>query len=231
MVARTAVLAGLVVLTGLALETAPAQDFAANGTSSGYALNGIMLTEPDDGRNGLELSWRTDPARRFADAAPTRFSDPSLSDRERREIELTFAAPNSAPFGLDVALAQRAAFAISEDGEIGGAAAGAELRVGRNLSRVARPWQQSDQGSWYMFIASDGQALTWSAENAIPGQRGLRLQDRVTIGDTQIGVTYEFRGLQASLAYTQREVSYNRITSRGYTEDESFAGFVLTYKR
>jgi len=220
-------------MIGFAFETAPAQDIAANGyssTSNTYALNGIMLTEPSESRPALELSWRTDPAARFSDAAPTRFTDPTLSETEQRAVELTFAAPNSAPFGLDVAFAQRASFAINEDGEIGGAGAGAELRVGRNLSQVARPWQQSDQGSWYVFLASDGQALTWSAENAIPGQRGLRLQDRVTIGDTQIGVTYEFRGLQASLAYTQREVSYNRITSRGYTEDESFAGFVLTYK-
>lgn len=228
MVARSVVLAGLVSLAGLALQTASAQDLNAGAYPQHFPLDGIRLTDATDARPALELTWRDEAPARLPYFAPSRV-EARLGDSDRRDVEVSFSAPGGA-FGYDVALAQRASFTVDENGEIGRTGAGAELRLGRNLERIARPWERADQGSWYIFIASDGQALTWTAESAIAGQRGLRLQDRVTIGDTQVGVTYEFNGLQASLAYTRREISYNGIRSRGYNEDESFAGFVFTYR-
>jgi hypothetical protein len=56
------------------------------------------------------------------------------------------------------------------------------------------------------------------------------LQDRVEIGDMQVGITYERYGIQASLAYVEREISVRTVGSQGFKQDENFAGFTLTMR-
>jgi hypothetical protein len=194
------------------------------------ALEGVRLTEASEARPAIEIAWRDESGLRISSTPPMHLSPGFTRDRPRT-LELSFAAPHTVTgIGLDVEFAQRTRIGANRQGDIEYAGAGAEVRLGRNLARVARPWHQSDRGSWYIFAASDGEALTWTPSAAIPGQRGLRLQDRVTIGDTQIGITYERYGVQASLAVTQREVTYHRVKSEGYSEDESFAGILLTWR-
>lgn len=228
MAARSLALAGLLSLAGLAFGTAPALDEQADALPQQSALEGIHLTEGEPGQRGLSLSWRDDAAPRYSEVAGGRSGALFNDNGERRNYEVAFAAPGVAG-GLDIAVAQRASVTVDRNGDIGRAGAGAELRLGRNLGDIVRPWRQQREGSWYVFLASDGQALTWTAENALPGQRGLRLQDRVTIGDTQIGVSYERWGVQTSFALTQREVSYTNA-AHGWSEDESFAGVTLTWR-
>ena len=231
MVARVLAMAGFFSLAGLAFQSASAIEAGAIVYPQQSALEGVRLTEASEARPAIEIAWRDDSAIRLSSTAPMRLAPGFVRD-EPRTLEFSFAAPHTATgLGVDVAIAQRTRISTDRQGDIDYAGAGAEVRVGRNLARIARPWQQSERGSWYIFAASDGQALTWTPEAAIPGQRGLRLQDRVTIGDTQIGITYERNGLQASLAVTQREVTYHRVKSEGYSEDESFAGILLTWRR
>ena len=228
MVARALVLAGLVSLTGLA--SAPALDDASAAGPQQSALEGIRLTE-EDSAPLFVLSAREEWAPRFSTLSATRAEPYFQTDTAPRRYEVAISAPDSQTgLGLDFSLAQRASITVDESGDIGRTGIGAEVRVGRNLTDIVRPWRQQSQGAWYMFLASDGQALTWTPETGLPGTRGLRLQDRVTIGDTQIGVSYEFRGLQTSFALTQREISYSNNTSQGWSEDESFLGVTLTWR-
>lgn len=84
-----------------------------------------------------------------------------------------------------------------------------------------------------VFVASDNEALTWQ-----PGQRsefggdgsGVRMQDRVEVGDMSVGVTYERNGVQASLAYVEREEA-TTVGNETFSQDQSFAGVTLTMRR
>ncbi len=170
------------------------------------------------------------------DAAPS--AELSLSDLagvrfipaepETRRLELEFSAGGGdAPF--DIALAQRATLGPNSDGELALQGGGSEVRVGRGL--VARgDNRRGDAASVYMFVASDNEALTWQ-----PGGRGdqgaaLALEERVEVGDVSAGVTYERGGVQASLAYVERQAS-TQIGRESYSQDESFTGVTVTMRR
>jgi hypothetical protein len=106
------------------------------------------------------------------------------------------------------------------------------LRLGRGLGGYRRD-APSSEPVWYFFAASEDEALTWrpGVRNAFGGTgASFALQDQVEIGDIQAGITYERNGLQASLAYVEREIS---VTSgaRTFTQDEAFAGVTLTMRR
>jgi len=145
-------------------------------------------------------------------------------DHARVEGEVALAAATS-PGGLDVGFAQRTSLESSASGER--VARGAEVRIGRRLRGVVAEFEQPtwDRPSWYFFAASDGQALTWTPATA-NGARDVRLQDRVTIGDMQAGITIQASGLQASLTYLEREVSNAQRTDK-----QSFAGLAITLRR
>jgi hypothetical protein len=137
--------------------------------------------------------------------------------------EVAFAARR--PSGFDVGIAQRASLSAGDSGEA--VARGAELRVGRRLKGLVADFEQPtwDRPAWYLFAASDGQALTWTPASG-NGARDIRLQDRVTIGDLQAGLTIQASGLQASLTYLEREVSNAQRTDK-----QSFTGIALTMRR
>ena len=128
-------------------------------------------------------------------------------------------------------MAPRAGVSIGpEGGEV--RSLGGEVRFGQRLENLVRSFDSKgatwDRPSWYFFAATDGSALTWTPE-ALAGaaRRGVRLQEeRVVVGDAQIGVSVEARGLQASFGFTNRE-----ITNGKETVDENFVGASLTMRR
>jgi hypothetical protein len=147
-------------------------------------------------------------------------------------LEYTLSAPARATgLNLDVAVAPRAGFSIGpEGGEV--RSLGGEVRLGKRLETMVRSFDSQgatwDRPSWYFFAATDGSALTWTPE-AMAGaaRRGVRLQEeRVVVGDAQIGVSMEARGMQASFGFTNRE-----ITNGKETIDENFVGASLTMRR
>ncbi|MBL8548675.1 MAG: hypothetical protein JNJ73_01725 [Hyphomonadaceae bacterium] len=236
MIARCIVLAGMVALTGLAFESATAQDEATGAFPQQSALEGIRFNDISD-PPGFEMSWGESRAARYsrfqvAQSQSTLAETPEGGGARRYEATLTVPTPVN---GLDVSLSHRTALTVDRAGDIGGTSSGAEVRVGRNLARLVRPWNvsASEQSSWYIFLASDGQALTWTPESAaLVGQRGLRLQDRVTIGDTQVGIGYDFGMMQASLGYTQREITYDRARGLdGIDQREDFVGVMFSIRR
>lgn len=173
----------------------------------------------------INLDVRDDAVPRFARDAPV---DAYVSEpAERMELQLA-AGGSGAP--IDVAIAQRASLGANQEGEINRQTRGAEVRVGRGL--VDRR-EETGAGAVYAFVASDNEALTWQpgarSEFGNPGST-LALQNQVQIGDRSAGVAYERDGLQASLAYVERQAS-TRVGRRNYSQDENFAGVTVTMRR
>jgi hypothetical protein len=180
------------------------------------------------------LALNTNPKARIAPDfgidEPNQPFEPLEAETRDVNIELTLSAPRRLTgLNVDLALAPRAAFELTADGQrLRGA--GAELRLGRGLDAFVRPFESPswDNPTWYFFAAADGSALTWRPENtANTLERGLRLQEeRVVVGDVQAGVSMEANGMQASLSLVKRDV-----TNGAVTEDESFVGATLTWRR
>jgi hypothetical protein len=92
--------------------------------------------------------------------------------------------------------------------------------------------ERSDRPTWYVFAASEDEALTWrpGVRNEFGGvSSSFGLQQRVEIGDMQAGITYERNGWQASFAYVEREISARNGSQTVY-QDESFTGVTLTLR-
>jgi hypothetical protein len=172
----------------------------------------------------IDVSVHEDGAR----FSPTNPNDGGEGQSPRR-LELEVAA-GGGDSPVDFSIAQRASLGANEDGDIDRRGSGSELRVGRGIV------QQREGGSGssvYMFVASDDEALTWQpgSRNEFGGQgSSLALQDRVQVGDLSAGVTYERNGVQASLAYVEREES-TRVGRQNFSQDESFTGVTVTMRR
>jgi len=123
--------------------------------------------------------------------------------------------------GIDIGIAQHTRLQSDAGGDR--ISHGAEVRIGQRLRGLVAAFEQPtwDRPAWYFFAASDGQALTWA-----PTTNGARVQDRVTIGDRQAGISIQASGLQASLTYVEREVSNAQRSDR-----QSFTGVAITLRR
>lgn len=205
---------------------------AAFGVSS-FAQEGPQLpvnfTDTNQMLNeapALDLAVRDDAAPRF-NALTT--SPEASTDVAPRSLELELAAGGgNAP--LDISVAQRASFGADENGDIDRSGRGSEVRIGRGL--VQERENRNSGSSVYMFVASDDEALTWQpgSRNEFGGRgSSLTMQDQVQIGDISAGVTYERNGVQASLAYVQREES-TRVGQQSFTQEEEFAGVTITMR-
>lgn len=203
-------------------QDAPAAPAAApNAAETQLEAGQVDFTDHQTVLRRSNVSIRSDVAQRFGPTSAT-----NEQTEGPRRVEVEFAAGDG---DLDISFAQRASIG-GADGDINRQGRGSEVRIGRGLVQ-----QDNDQRgtSTYMFVASDNEALTWQ-----PGQRSelgsqgpaLQLQDRVTVGDLSVGVTYERNGVQASLAYVEREES-TTIGNETFDQDESFTGLTVTMRR
>lgn len=215
---RTALMAGGALLALAAIPLAAAQDAALPSGDVDLSDPSAPMATPADTR----LSLNVDPN------AAVRFSQPERSAGRERNVELEIAADGGP---VDVSIAQRATLS-SDQGDVARQGRGSELRVGRGLVE-RRDQPEGNASSTYVFVASDNEALAWR-----PGERNefgsrsssLSLQDQVTVGDVSAGVTYEQSGVQASLAYVEREQS-TTVGTQSFSQKESFAGVTLTMRR
>lgn len=224
----SAVVRAVVVAGGALAVAALGVSIAGAQEATPGALSSVNFHEPQQGEvqgPTLDLAVRPDPNARFATVTQPH---PDGEPTHTGEVALT-AGGGDAP--LDISLAQRAAFGSDANGDLNHRGHGSEVRVGRNLVRQ-RQTSQSTEPSVYAFVASDDQALTWQ-----PGARSdfggagstVAMQDRVEVGDMSAGVTYERSGVQASLAYVQRE-ERARVGNRNFSQDQSFAGVTVTMR-
>lgn len=227
MLMRKLVVVGLVGIFSFAANIATAEDAMAPSVSL-VGVDGVSFVDPSQAfSNRFDLNIGAGDTARFTNLTPSQSASRSDGDFRRYEVELIA----SGAAGFEVAFAQRGGIGFNDEGDIERETRGSELRLGRGLRNMPRN-QPSPTPTWYIFAASEDEALVWR-----PGMRNdfggsgpsFALQDRVEIGDIQAGVTYEQNGWQASLAYVEREISV-RSGSRTFTQDEDFAGFTLTMR-
>lgn len=182
----------------------------------------VDFTDPHTILRRNSVTVDTNAVERFAPSAAS-----TQAEGPRHRVELEFASGTD---DLGVGFAQRAAIGSAADGDINRQGSGSEVRVGRGLVQE-REGQRA--ASTYVFVASDDEALTWQ-----PGQRSefggrgssFSLEDRVEVGDMAVGVTYERNGIQASLAYVERE-EQTTIGTQSFNQDQSFTGVTVTMRR
>lgn len=232
---------GTLVANSFAEPTNPALQLAMKGSAKSlFASDG----ETEDGKSFVSISprERAVPLFEFREASvrPIQALDWRNNQpfEEPRHVGLEFAlnAPaEKTGLGVDLSIAPRAGLALGpEGGQI--RSTGAEVRLGQRLRSNLRSvvdvgkfepatW---DRPAWYFFAATDGSALTWTPEISSAGrQRGFAYQDeRVVVGDAQVGFSVEARGMQASLTVVNREVSNGQVS-----KDENFVGASLTMRR
>lgn len=226
MLIRKLVVVGLVGFFSLAASIATAEDAAAPVNS--VALDGVNLADPSAELRNDRFHFNVNQG------AESRFASLGLSQRQTlddstRRYEVAVTARGAA--GIDVSFAQRAGVGFNEQGDVERQSRASELRLGRGLRNVPRD-QPSPAPRWYIFAAAEDEALVWQpgARTAFGGSgNSFALQDRVEIGDMQAGLTYEAHGLQASLAYVEREIKLYQ-GHRSYSRDENFAGLTLTLR-
>lgn len=217
------VLVGLVTATVVGLGLAAAQTGATN----------IDFTDPSTAlqrasdSSSIGVNVRDDAAPRFSSPG----EDTQTGEPRRMELELA-AGGQQTGMPVDVSIAQRASLGANESGDLDRQGRGSEVRVGRGLVQE-RGADRGDGNSWYLFAASDNEALTWQpgSRNEFGGRgSSFSLEDRVEVGDMSAGVTYERNGVQASLAYVEREVS-TTVGQTSVSQDENFTGLTVTMRR
>lgn len=215
-------------LEGQADPLAAAPDLGAT-----TGLGALDLTTTSAPLDALSVISRDTPARLNPETRPDPFADP-ISDQAQSQtfnLEYAISAPSrQTGLDLDLAIAPRAGFALGpEGGQL--RSLGGEVRLGRRLENMVGEFTGGaswDRPAWYFFAATDGSALTWTPE-AMAGaaRRGVSYQeDRIMIGDAQIGVSMEARGVQASFSVMNRTVS-----NAWESKDENYIGASITMRR
>jgi len=221
------VVVGLVGIVAIAANAAFAQETPAHIAAASGVSFSDQVSEMRSDRFSVEVG--EGERARFSALAPT--PRRAARDSDARRYELAVVA--SAGAGFDVSLSQRGAVGFDAAGDMERESRASELRLGKGL-RGLRDDAPSLTPTWYFFAASEDEALIWrpgQQRNAFGGSApGFALQDRVEIGDLQAGITYEFRGVQASLAYVERELNV-RSGAQNFSQDERFVGLTLTMRR
>lgn len=219
------VVAGLVGIVAIAANAAFAQETPAQVA----AATGVSFAEQNSelSSDRFSVQVREGDEARFSGLAPMQRR--ASRDAARYEVAVVARAGG----GFDISLSQRASVGFNAAGDMNRESRASELRLGRGL-RGLREDAPSLTPTWYFFAASEDEALIWrpgQQRNAFGGPAsGIALQDRVEIGDLQAGITYEYRGVQASLAYVERELNV-RSGAQNFSQDERFVGLTLTMRR
>lgn len=226
MLLRKLVVVGLVGFVSFAANIATAEDAVGPG-SDAYAIDGVDLVDPGQALSSRVQLSPSERTNRFSSLAPT---EPTYTGRgSQRGYEFEFVGPGMS--GLNVSFAQRGGLGFNDQGDVERQSRASELRLGRGLDvERSRP---SAEPTWYFFAASEDEALTWRpgarSDFGNSGGPSFGLQDRVEIGDMQAGITYERYGVQASLAYVEREFTVVS-GAQSFTRDDSFAGLTITMR-
>lgn len=176
----------------------------------------------------LDVAVNNADAPRFSPSELAPDQDPAADQPRRLELQIS-ADREMTGAPVDVSIAQRASFGADGNGDLNHSGSGSEVRIGRLIQQEGEHRRGS---AVYAFVSSDDQALTWR-----PGSRSefggsgssFSLQDQVRVGDRAAGVTYERNGIQASIAYVEREES-TRVGTQSFSQEQNFAGVTVTMR-
>ena len=86
-----------------------------------------------------------------------------------------------------------------------GSGPGGEQRSGGALLRFEATGGSPEDGAWFLFAGTKGQAVSWDMDStSFDLDDFAQLKQRQTIGDFQIGLGYQLAGAQVSLGVTRQ---------------------------
>lgn len=106
---------------------------------------------------------------------------------------------------------------VRSDGS-GGVKFGALVNLGDDLSKP----RSSANNSWRFFAAADAHALTWDFDRS-DGESVRLEEDKVLVGDAQVGISRPLAGGDLAFGYIHREVS-----TEGASRTEQFGGITFS---
>jgi hypothetical protein len=113
-----------------------------------------------------------------------------------------------------------ASFAVKAEGDDVNLSFGATAGVADRLSSLS---SSAERSSWYLFVAADAQAMSWSFAGRQPNSgSGVKLDDMRLLGDVQAGLGGRVAGGDLAMGFVSREVSH-----MGASRQENFVGLTF----
>ncbi|WP_395945323.1 lipid A-modifier LpxR family protein [Brevundimonas sp.] len=188
------------------------------------------------------LTLETAGRLRRADGSPLPVTPVDRAELEPDAYDLRFVrgfrgAVGRTASGLEVSLTPHAGFGVGSEG--GSAEAGATLKIGENLERLAPDGSQrfGERARWYLYAAGSGRAVGYNFARTRDGDyaRSGYTQDRGSfLGDASVGVAYRRGDVQTSVGLVYREIDAGKglrgMNGLDTDVDEGLIAFQLSIK-
>ncbi|MBI1338833.1 DUF2219 family protein [bacterium] len=213
-------------------------EFTSSARSEDKFVDAASMLTPLEGRLPLSAGSALSPSNWASQESAAQFKALDLSTPMpvrgtpgtsfTAEVSLAASAERTG-LGLDVAVAPRAQIQRDQAGS-NVARAGAEVRLGQNLTARDQRGSAIEAPSWYFFVGADGEALVWNVADK-QSVNGVALRDQVTVGDLQAGVAWTRAGGQMSFGLVEREMSFSDVAGQNSVSTrEHFAAFSFTLR-
>jgi len=170
---------------------------------------------------------------------PVTVRDRGILDAETYDVSFTRGWPLARAYtasGLEVSLTPHAGIGVGDEG--GSAEAGATLRIGDDLDRLAPDGHQrfGDRARWYLYAAGSGRAVGYNFARTRDGDfaRSGMSQDKGSfLGDASLGVAYRRGPLLGSFGVVYREIKAEGLRGgEGFDRDvsEGLVAFQLSIR-
>lgn len=212
------------------------------GDRSGLAITTRRDVWLDRDGSTDRLTLETAGRLRRADGAPLPVTplDAAVMDPEAYDVRYVrgfTAARARTASGLEVSLTPHAGFGVGSEG--GSAEAGATLKIGEGLERLAPDGHQrfGERPRWYLYAAGSGRAVGYNFARTRDGDyaRSGYTNDRGSfLGDASIGVAYRRGDVHTSLGVVYSEIDAGKglrgMSGLDTDVDEGLIAFQLSIK-
>ncbi|CAN5178415.1 hypothetical protein BH10PSE1_BH10PSE1_12780 [soil metagenome] len=200
---------------GSAIEFEPTTSPSATTRSGGLAATSLTDVWFDSGTHSDRLRLAQRGALRRADGSPlpVTLRDRSEFEAEAYDVSYTRGWPVARGYtasGLEVTLTPHAGVSVGADGS--SAEAGATLKIGDNLDRLAPDGHErfGDRARWYLYAAGSGRAVGYNFARTRDGdyaRSGVSQDKGSFLGDASVGVAYRRGAMQGSFGVVYREIT------------------------
>jgi len=212
------------------------------GDRSGLAVTTRRDVWLDRGGSADRLTLETAGRLRRADGAPLPVTPLDAAEMDPEAYDVRYvrgftAARGRTASGLEVSLTPHAGFGVGSEG--GSAEAGATLKIGEGLERLAPDGHErfGERPRWYLYAAGSGRAVGYNFARTRDGDyaRSGYTNDRGSfLGDASIGVAYRRGDVHTSLGVVYREIDAGKglrgMSGLDTDVDEGLIAFQLSIK-
>jgi hypothetical protein len=212
------------------------------GDRSGLAVTTRRDVWLDRGGSADRLTLETAGRLRRADGAPLPVTPRDAAEMDPEAYDVRYvrgftAARGRTASGLEVSLTPHAGFGVGSEG--GSAEAGATLKIGEGLERLAPDGHErfGERPRWYLYAAGSGRAVGYNFARTRDGDyaRSGYTNDRGSfLGDASIGVAYRRGDVHTSLGVVYREIDAGKglrgMSGLDTDVDEGLIAFQLSIK-